>query len=442
MIVPEKSEVSEVSDGEVLIDCRGVSKRYCRHFKRSLFYGLLQLFYEFLPFKQMNTIPLRKGEFWANKDVSFQVKRGECLGIVGRNGSGKTTILKIINGLLKPDRGEIVMKGRVGALIALGAGFNPILTGRENVYINGSILGFKKREIDALMPKIIEFSELGEFLDTPVRNYSSGMKVRLGFAIAINIDPDILIIDEVLAVGDQKFRRKAREEIQELLNRDIAVIFISHNIHEVMGITSKVMWLDKGNVRMLGPSVEVCSAYSREMLGSIDSKESYIHFSKQTGEIQILSSDCTVNGELVGRNIKISQQESSKKVLNCIVKMHSTVDLHEPLYYIFHLKNASNEFVGSIQFKLVPNLKKNTDHSLAFEFELGGLHMGEYVVEMDIKTVAGPLLASVRNLIYIEISEPQYEGDDFPFAQEKMKNNERGSYFLPLRITQLKDRSL
>ena len=145
---------------------------------------------------------LRDGEFWAVQDVSFELRRGECLGLIGHNGAGKTTLLKMLNGLIKPDAGSITMRGRVGALIALGAGFNPILTGRENIYINGSVLGLTKKEIDAKIDEIIDFAEIREFIDMPVQSYSSGMSVRLGFAVAANLEPDILILDEVLAVGD------------------------------------------------------------------------------------------------------------------------------------------------------------------------------------------------------------------------------------------------
>ena len=161
--------------------------------------------------------PLRDGEFWAVNDVSFELRRGECLGLIGHNGAGKTTLLKMLNGLIKPDAGSITIRGRVGALIALGAGFNPILTGRENIYINGSVLGLSKKEIDGKIDEIIDFAEIGEFIDSPVQNYSSGMSVRLGFSIASSLSPDVLILDEVLAVGDIGFVIKCLNRVRQLL---------------------------------------------------------------------------------------------------------------------------------------------------------------------------------------------------------------------------------
>jgi lipopolysaccharide transport system ATP-binding protein len=188
---------------------------------------------------------LRDGEFFAVKDVSFELRRGECLGLIGHNGAGKTTLLKMLNGLIKPDRGSITMRGRVGALIALGAGFNPILTGRENIYINGSVLGLAKKEIDAKIDEIIDFAEIGEFIDMPVMNYSSGMAVRLGFAVAVSLDPDVLIIDEVLAVGDLGFQAKCFNILNKKL-KNSAVIFVSHSMPQVARVASKVLYMEHG----------------------------------------------------------------------------------------------------------------------------------------------------------------------------------------------------
>jgi len=191
---------------------------------------------------------LRPGEFWAVKDVSFELRRGECLGLIGHNGAGKTTLLKMLNGLIKPDRGTITMRGRVGALIALGAGFNPILTGRENIYINGSVLGLTKKEIDAKIDEIIDFAEIREFIDMPVQSYSSGMSVRLGFAIAGNLEPDILILDEVLAVGDVSFRSKCYHLVSKILSKT-AVIFVSHNINHINNICNRCIYLNRGSIK-------------------------------------------------------------------------------------------------------------------------------------------------------------------------------------------------
>jgi len=234
-------------DEDVLIRVNNVSKKFCRDFKKSLWYGLKDTAADILhPTSSSQDTSLRPSEFWANQNISFEVKRGECVGLVGKNGAGKTTLLKMLNGLIKPDTGSIEMHGRVGALIALGAGFNPILTGRENIYVNGSIGGLHKKEIDAKLAEIIDFAEIEDAIDAPVRTYSSGMQVRLGFAVAvILIKPDILIIDEVLAVGDSSFRAKCLNEIQVLL-KSAAVIFVSHNENQVKRICTQVLLLSKG----------------------------------------------------------------------------------------------------------------------------------------------------------------------------------------------------
>jgi len=195
---------------------------------------------------------LRKGEFWALDDVSFDVKKGETLGIIGANGSGKTTLLKLLNGIFWPDRGRVTIKGRVGVLIEAGAGFHPLLTGRENIYLNAAILGMKKRDVEEKFDSIVEFADIGDFIDAPVKHYSSGMFVRLGFAIAVQCDPDILLIDEVLAVGDLSFRMKCTEKIKELQRNKKTIIYVSHEMETVKRICQKCIWLNDGRVEMVG----------------------------------------------------------------------------------------------------------------------------------------------------------------------------------------------
>ena len=237
---------------EILIKVDNVSKIFCRDLKRSLWYGVKDIAREV--FGGNRPSKLRKSEFLAVKEVSFELRRGECLGLVGHNGAGKSTLLKMLNGLIKPDIGTITMMGRVGALIELGAGFTPILTGRENIYVNGQILGFTKKEIDEKFDKIVEFAELKEFIDTPVQNYSSGMKVRLGFAIAAQMEPDILIIDEVLAVGDVGFRIKCMNRINELLNK-CAIIFVSHAMPQIAKVANQILYISNGVIAYLGKDV-------------------------------------------------------------------------------------------------------------------------------------------------------------------------------------------
>jgi lipopolysaccharide transport system ATP-binding protein len=236
-------------NNEVLIRADNVSKKFCVNLKKSLIYGGGDIIKGFFGINKSQT--LRKDEFWAINNVSFEIKRGECYGLIGRNGAGKSTLLKMLNGLIRPDLGTITMVGRVGALIELGAGFNPLLSGQENVYINGSLLGLTKNEIKKKFDEIVSFAELEKFIKSPVQNYSSGMKVRLGFAIAVHMDPDILILDEVLAVGDAAFRSKCYNKIAKLKNNS-ATIFVSHAMQQVTQICDKVITLDKGNVKWNG----------------------------------------------------------------------------------------------------------------------------------------------------------------------------------------------
>lgn len=238
--------------GEVLIKVEGVSKKFAKDLKKSLLYGMRDLFSGISGMKQSNV--LRKDEFWAVKDISFEVRRGECLGLIGHNGAGKSTLLKILNGLIAPDEGSITMYGKVGALIELGAGFNPILTGRENIYNNAAIIGFNKKEIAAKFEAIVAFAELEEFIDMPVQNYSSGMKVRLGFAIAAQMEPDVLIIDEVLAVGDLGFILKCFKRIDTILP-NTAIIFVSHSMPMVSRICSQIILMDHGLAQFQGKEV-------------------------------------------------------------------------------------------------------------------------------------------------------------------------------------------
>ena len=203
-------------------------------------------------------------EFFAVKDVSFQIRRGEAWGIVGSNGSGKSTILKAVSGILKPWKGSITVNGSIAPLIELGAGFDGNLTARENIFLNGCILGHSEKYMKEHFDEIVEFAGLEKFLDSPIKNYSSGMKARLGFAVATSVKPDLLIVDEILSVGDFRFRKKCEQRIQEMLDRGTTLLYVSHTMPEVLRICQKAMWMDKGVIRMSGSAEEVCDAYLNE----------------------------------------------------------------------------------------------------------------------------------------------------------------------------------
>jgi lipopolysaccharide transport system ATP-binding protein len=214
--------------------------------------------------------------FWALREVSFEVMPGEVVGIIGRNGAGKSTLLQLVCGTLFPTEGTIDVQGRIAALLELGAGFNPEFSGRENVFLNGAILGVSRAEMEARFDEIVAFSGIGDFIDQPVKTYSSGMYVRLAFSVAVHIDPDILIIDEALSVGDGAFSRKSFERIMALKEKGATILFCSHSMYQVEVLCQKAIWLEKGRVRMIGPAQEVTAAYSTALvveatdLGRID----------------------------------------------------------------------------------------------------------------------------------------------------------------------------
>ncbi len=203
--------------------------------------------------------------FIALQNISFTVYKGECMGVIGRNGAGKSTLLGLIAGVLKPDSGKVIVNGRVSPLLELGAGFHPELTGRENIVLNGVLMGMTKKEVFKKMDKIIAFSELEEFIDQPLRTYSSGMVARLAFSVVAHLDPDILLIDEILAVGDINFQKKCLDKMQEFRQNGVTMVFVSHAIEQVKEICDRAMWIDNHRIRLIGDARSVCEEYEREL---------------------------------------------------------------------------------------------------------------------------------------------------------------------------------
>jgi len=245
---------------DTIVRIEGVSKKFCRSLKRTMLYGVRDVASDMLGLTG-HLACLRRDEFWAVNDVSFEVKRGECVGLIGPNGAGKSTLLKLINGVTLPDQGSIRISGRIGALLELGAGFHPMLTGRENIHLSGAILGLGKDEMTKKFDSIVEFSGLEEFIDTPVKQYSSGMYVRLGFAVAVSIDPDILIIDESMAVGDAAFRKRCLEQIDAFIQAGKTIVVVTHNLQEIEKIAQRMLLLDHGIIRATGRPDEVIASY-------------------------------------------------------------------------------------------------------------------------------------------------------------------------------------
>ena len=247
-----------------MIQVDNVSKKYGRSIKQAMFYGLQDIGRNILGLSS-HADRLRPGEFWASQDVSFEVKRGETLGLIGPNGSGKTTMMKMLNGIFWPDKGKISIRGRVGALIAVGSGFHPMLTGRENIFVNGAIMGMGRAEMRRKFDAIVDFADIGDFLDMPVKHYSSGMYVRLGFAVAIHCEPDVLLVDEILAVGDATFRAKCMDKMRSLQTKGISKVFVSHDMNAVHLLCDKAIYILNGKAKVSGLTDHVINEYKKDM---------------------------------------------------------------------------------------------------------------------------------------------------------------------------------
>ena len=208
---------------------------------------------------------LQYNEFEALKHVSFDVKKGEVVGLIGHNGAGKSTILKVISGILKPTEGSVTVRGNIAPMLELGSGFDQELSGRENISLNASILGYTEQQIREHYDDIVEFSELSDFIEMPLKTYSSGMKAKLAFSVATVLKPEILIVDEILSVGDEAFQRKSRARMMEMMSGGTTVLFVSHDMEQIRELCNRVVWMDKGNVRMIGNADEVCSSYFETM---------------------------------------------------------------------------------------------------------------------------------------------------------------------------------
>ena len=209
----------------------------------------------------------KKDVFWALSDVSFEVKRGEVIGLIGSNGAGKSTLLKVVSGVLKPTKGKVTVNGVISPMIELGAGFDAELTARENIYLNGSILGYSKEFLDEKFDEIVEFSELKDFLDAPVRNFSSGMVAKLAFSIATVVNPEILIVDEILSVGDIKFQEKSKNKMMEMIKGGTTVLYVSHDLSSIMELCNRVVWLEHGKVVKIGETDKICKEYYKKQMG-------------------------------------------------------------------------------------------------------------------------------------------------------------------------------
>lgn len=306
--------------GDIVLRVDGLYKKFCRSLKRSMYYGAVDSVCSMMGISYTTDV-LRKNEFWALNNVSFEMKRGETLGLIGQNGSGKTTALRLIHGIFQPDKGSIEIRGRISALIAVGAGFHPHMTGMENIYLNGTILGMKSKEIDQKLDAIIDFADIGDFLDAPVSTYSSGMRVRLGFAIAIHTYPDILLVDEILSVGDASFRGKCANKMRELQKDGISIILVSHNELTILDLCSRAILFDGGRVAYQGDVSAALTKYE-EVVAHRENKK--LQLGLENGNQQTGSSFTVVLSLEDGSNNKIDSIQTGQSfyVVAEIVSQH------------------------------------------------------------------------------------------------------------------------
>jgi lipopolysaccharide transport system ATP-binding protein len=353
---------------DVLVRVEGVSKKFSRDLKKSLWYGVKDAFSD-LAGRDGTTDKLRPSEFWALNNVSFNLRRGECLGLIGRNGAGKTTLLKLLSGLIKPDSGRVEIRGRLGALIALGAGFNPILSGRENIYVNAAVLGLSRCEIDEKFSSIVDFAEIDEFIDAPVQSYSSGMQVRLGFAIATAMEPDVLLLDEVLAVGDTAFQAKCYARISELKNR-AAMIFVSHYMSSIARVSNSALLLHNGHVCSMGETSDIIQQYHSVFAAESGSQKLV---RSGTGEVKI------TDAQVKTRQYADKSGEHKLTGLTAVISLVSDIDLDNVIIDLTFRRTDGIAFEcpSPLQLEKLP-LAKGVETKISLTLEYVPLASGIY----------------------------------------------------------------
>ena len=377
---------------DVLIKVDHLSKKFCRSLKRSMYYGVTDALKTMVGINY-STDTLRPSEFWSLNDISFELRRGESLGIIGLNGSGKSTLLRLLAGIFPPDTGHIEIKGKIGSLIAVGAGFHPHMSGKENVYLNATLLGMNRRQIDEKFNQIIAFSEIeNESLEAPVSTYSSGMKVRLGFSIAIHCNTDILLVDEVLSVGDLNFKNKSLRKMSKFRDNANGLIFISHQLEQVRVVCDKLMILDKGRVVYYGTTDEGIQLYEElsqnsraKSISRIKTDTKYVGIDRAVithDDIELISTN------FFDTNNSIIQEIETNKSLkvNIKFKAHNFI---EEIYLSIGVLNdkgdqciwlMSNDF-NKVNFK---DIEKGT-YSLTVDIENHHLMPGVYYLNYAIR---------------------------------------------------------
>lgn len=324
----------------------------------------------------LNSNKTKDTEFWALSDVSFEISKGKVLGVIGRNGAGKSTLLKILSRITEPTHGRIEINGRMGSLLEVGTGFHPELTGRENIFLNGSILGMKRAEIKSKFDEIIEFAGIEKFIDTPVKRYSSGMYVRLAFAVAAHLEPEILIIDEVLAVGDVAFQKKCLGKMKDIAGHGRTVLFVSHNMQAVRSLCTECIFLKNGQLISQGPANDVLALYDRSLRSTEFNTQSDVNNEKNrrgTGDARYSSIEAVDES---GNAADVFQAQES---VNFRLKFKVYRDMPDLFASIALRSGITRELITTMRYKLpFTNLKKSETYQFEVVIEAGQLRPGEY----------------------------------------------------------------
>jgi len=326
----------------------------------------------------------RYEEFWALRDVNLTVEQGATVGVIGSNGSGKTTLLKCLTGIYTPDRGSVDINGNIAALLELGAGFHAELSGTENIYLNGSILGMSKKEIDSKFDSIVEFAGLEQFIDTPVKNFSSGMVVRLGFSIATHVEPEVLLIDEILAVGDQAFQRKSTEKIEQFRRDGRTILVVSHSLGLVQQLCDTVVWLEKGHVKMIGPATDVIAEYTGNTYGNFAREDASSKTRWGSGDAQITQvATLDVNEQPI-------DTLTSGDEIRIRMELNSHIRIESPVLRV-QLETMSGELVWSTSTQRGTATLRVLDGPAVAMLQIPSLPLSEgtYYVSMSITDATG-----------------------------------------------------
>ena len=367
-------------ESDSVIKVENVSKKFCQNLRRSMFYGTMDVARSMCGISY-NRGWLRKAEFWALQNVSFDLKRGETLGIIGQNGSGKSTLLRLINGIFPPDVGRITVRGRMSALIAIGAGFHPHMTGRENIYLNAAILGMTAEQIKRRFDEIVDFAEIGDFIEAPVSTYSSGMYVRLGFAIAVHSYPDILLVDEILSVGDLTFQNKCLRKIFSIKEQGTSIIFVSHAIDSVRIVCDRILLLDHGKVVHLGDKDDGIMKYYSLVRGI---KLQSLDREKETDNAHRVLADFIdfMDVGIIGRDNKITKRLDYGEDIEVFFEFFAKKDIDYPCIAVgikddraFNIVYAFNLNYKSV---LIPPLKEGNRYRLNVKFKNPNIKPGVY----------------------------------------------------------------